>query len=82
MIHECNEMVSSSVCMTMEKLIYLHDKHTVTTNPENPETLFIPRFFHPILKEGGLENKKVDIEPHHVKRLYGVLMAQMLQGDA
>ena len=72
-------MVSSSVCMTMEKLIYLHGKHTVTTNPE---TLFIPRFFHPILKEGEAENKKVDIEPHHVKRLYGVMMAQMLQCDA
>ena len=41
----------------------------------------IPRFFHPILKEGEDESEKIDIEPHHVKQLYGVMMARMLQGD-
>jgi len=52
----------------------------VTTNP--PEKRFVPRFFHPLLNEGEDESKKVDIEPHHVERLYGVMMARMLQGDA
>ena len=41
----------------------------------------IPRFFHSILKEGEDESEKIDIEPHHVKQLYGVMMARMLQGD-
>ena len=49
-----------------------------TTNP--PEKRFVPRFFHPLLNEGEDESKKVDIEPHHVERLYGVMMARMLQG--
>ena len=51
----------------------------VTTNP--PEKRFIPRFFHPILNEGEDKSKKVDIKPHHVERLYGVMMARMLQGN-
>ena len=54
----------------------------VTTNPLKPEKRFVPRYFHPILKEGEDESKKVDIQPHHVERLYGVMMARMLQGDA
>ena len=54
----------------------------ITTNPLKPEKRFVPRFFHPILNEGEDNNKKVDIEPHHVERLYGVMMARMLQGDA
>ena len=52
----------------------------ITTNPEKPEKRFVPRYFHPILKEGEDESKKIDIKAHHVKRLYGVMMARMLQG--
>ena len=51
----------------------------ITTDP--PEKRFVPRFFHPLLNEGEDENKKIDIEPHHIERLYGVMMARMLQGD-
>ena len=54
----------------------------ITTNPLKPEKRFVPRFFHPILNEGADNNKKIDIEPHHVERLYGVMMAGILQGDA
>ena len=64
---------------------YLHHLLTkqldVTTNPLKPKKRFVPHFFHPILKEGEDESKKIDIEPHHVERLYGVMMARMLQGD-
>jgi hypothetical protein len=31
--------------------------------------------------EGQDEKKKIDIEPHRVKQLYRVMMAQMLQGS-
>ena len=51
------------------------------TNPEKPEKRFVPQFFHPILNNGVDECKKIDIELHHVKRLYGVMMARMLQDD-
>ena len=54
----------------------------ITTDPEKPEKRFVPRYFHPILNEGEDENKKIDIEPHHIERLYGVMMARMLKGDA
>ena len=64
---------------------YLHHLLTkqldVTTNPLKPKKRFVPHFFHPILKEGEDESKKIDIKPHHVERLYGVMMARMLQGD-
>ena len=53
----------------------------MTTNPEKPEKRFVPRHFHPILKEGEDESKKIDIEPHYVEQLYGIMMARMLQGD-
>jgi len=33
------------------------------------------------LNEGQANNKKIDIQAHHVKRLYGVMMARILQGD-
>ena len=60
-------------------LCYLLTKQLdVTTNLEKPEKQFVPRYFHPILNEGENENKRKDIEPHHVKRLYGVMMTQML----
>ena len=47
------------------------------------EQLLPPSTNETILKEGEAENKKkVNIKPHHVKHLFGVMMAQMLQGDA
>ena len=49
--------------------------------PRSAEKQFKPRFFHPILEEGEDESKRKDIEPHHVARLYGVIMARMLSGD-
>ena len=65
---------------------YLHHLLTkqldVTTNPEKPEKRLVPQFFHPILNDWEDESKKINIEPHHVERLYGVMMARMLQGDA
>ena len=42
---------------------------------------FVPWYFHPISNEGQANNKKIDIQAHHVKRLYGVMMARILQGD-
>ena len=33
------------------------------------------------MKEGEDKSKKIDIEPNHIERLYGLMMAQMLQGD-
>lgn len=64
-------------------LRYLQTKQLdITTNLEKPErTLFVPHYFHPILKDGEDESRKIDIEPHHVERLHGVMMARMLQGD-
>ena len=60
-------------------LCYLLTKQLdVTTNLEKPEKQFVPRNFNSILNEGENENKRKDIEPHHVKRLYGVMMTQML----
>ena len=41
----------------------------------------MPSYFHSILKEGEDESKKIDIKPHHVEQLYGVMMARMLQGN-
>ena len=41
----------------------------------------MPYYFHPILKDGEYESKKIYIEPHHVERLYSVMMARMLQGN-
>ena len=35
-------------------------------------------FFHPILKEEEDASKKIDIEPHHIEHLYGVMMVRML----
>ena len=37
-------------------------------------------YFHPILKDGEDDCKQIDIEPHHVERLYSVMMARILQG--
>ena len=51
----------------------------ITTNP--PEKRFIPRYFHPILKEGEDESKKIDTGLHHVERLCWVMMALMQQDD-
>ena len=34
-----------------------------------------------ILKDGEDESKRIDIEPHRVEQLYGVMMTRMLQGD-
>jgi hypothetical protein len=60
-------------------LCYLLTKQLdVTTNLEKLEKQFVPWYFHPILNEGENENKRKDIEPHRVKRLYGVMMTQML----
>tara|TARA_B110001452_G_C14882242_1_gene308404 strand:- start:7 stop:303 length:297 start_codon:yes stop_codon:yes gene_type:complete len=54
----------------------------VTTNPERLEKRFVSRYFHLILKEGDDDKKKEDIiEPHHIKQLYAVMMARMLQDD-
>ena len=53
----------------------------VRTDLEKPKKRFVPRLFHPILKDGEDGSKKIDIERHHVKRLYGVMMARMLQGN-
>ena len=33
------------------------------------------------MEEGEDESKRKDIEPHHVARLYGIIMARMLSGD-
>ena len=80
----------------MKRQIYLCDKHNIcmsnylrylltkqldlTTNLS--EKQFVPWYFHPILNEGEKnDNKKIDIQPHHVKRLYRVMMVWMLQGD-
>ena len=43
--------------------------------------MFVLCYFHPILKEGEYDNNKNDIKPHHVKQLYGVMMARTLQGS-
>ena len=53
----------------------------ITTNLEAGETIR-SAFFRPILNKGEDDNKKVDIKPHHFERLYGVMIAQMLQDDA
>ena len=50
----------------------------ITTNPLKLEKRFVLRFFHSLLNEGEAENKKIDIKPHHVERLYGVMMARIL----
>ena len=38
----------------------------ITTNPEKPEKQCMPRYFHPILKEGEDESKKIQIKPYHI----------------
>ena len=50
----------------------------ITTNPEKPKKRFVPCFFGPILRDGEDDSKQIDIEPHHVERLYSVMMARML----
>tara|TARA_B110001450_G_scaffold59508_1_gene56203 strand:- start:72 stop:323 length:252 start_codon:yes stop_codon:yes gene_type:complete len=50
----------------------------ITTNPEKPKKRFVPCFFRPILRDGEDDSKQIDIEPHHVERLYSVMMARML----
>ena len=62
-------------------LRYLLTKDLGETDDDQPEKRFKPRFFHPILEEGEDESKRKDIEPHHVARLYGIIMARMLSGD-
>ena len=71
-LYKCNESY----------LRHLLTKHfDKATNPLKPKKHFFPHFFHPILKEGEDESKKTNIKPHHVKQLYGEMMARMLQGD-
>ena len=38
----------------------------ITTNPEKPEKQCKIRYFHPILKEGEDESKKIQIKPYHI----------------
>ena len=63
-------------------LQYLLTKDLDLLDHDQPEKRFKPRFFHPILEEGeDDESKKKDIKPHHIARLYSVMMARMLSGD-
>jgi len=57
----------------------------VTTDPDKPEKKFVFQYFHPILNEGEDDNKKIDIEAHHVEHYLfgygGVMMARVMQGN-
>ena len=41
----------------------------------------VPQYFHPMLEEGGYDNKIKDLVAHHVEHLYKVMMVRILQGD-
>ena len=69
-----------NICMSNYLRYLLTKQLDLTTNLS--EKQFVPWYFHPILNEGEKnDNKKIDIQPHHVKRLYRVMMVWMLQGD-
>ena len=53
----------------------LTKKQLDVSDPKNPKKQSVHRYFQLILKEGETDNKKKDIQPHYVERLYIVMMA-------
>ena len=61
-------------------LHYLLSKRLdVTTSPEKPDKRFVPRYIYPILNEGEDDDKKIDIQPHHVEWFNGVMTQKKKQ---